>query len=626
MKINDINIDWYGWLLENMTFQISNYIHADFPLKTQFLNTDYIGASINAWLYNYNVSGIILQDEEGGYITPRFLSDIENHDNIALYYPYKLQEEQNDAEISLSWGQASWHFSHAGYDGCDYILEIGEVEEFSIAHRYNPAQLKTYGVAGSRLYLISIPQMTLQPFDHTINIYVGGSINPFNPGRLVHTQHLEEFIYDDVLSGGILLIYLDNYIEIPTEEELWIEIKIENYEPEYVSGDAHSLNLDGYGNLLHINGEWTTGTTIDPNFISNWSIMARTILPEVNISRGEITPNINFLGYHIYRLKGMSYSDEIDEFSLITPEPIQETTFTDYLYGAWQYTYRVYAVYDTGYSHFSEKYFFHNFSIIDTYPWAWSFDDVHPLNRLAGWTRVDNDDDNRGWSSPYYDYALGVVSNVSNSSPDNWLISPLFFLPSDQPIDFKYKTSAVNLYSIEDYSVFVSTTDTQIESFEEVFTETISATLAQSRTIDLSEYLGQSIYIAFRHYQSNYTGGSNYSRIRIGNFEIGSTYVSEKEEITPIYKTELHTNYPNPFNPSTTINFTLSVASNIQIDIFNIKGQKIKTLLNEYRSMGNHNVVWDGKNDAGISVSSGIYFYTIKTDNFTATRRMVLMK
>lgn len=85
-------------------------------------------------------------------------------------------------------------------------------------------------------------------------------------------------------------------------------------------------------------------------------------------------------------------------------------------------------------------------------------------------------------------------------------------------------------------------------------------------------------------------------------------------------------NYPNPFNPSTTISFSLAQESDVELSVFNITGQRVKTLLNGMRETGEHSVIWDGRDESGQTVSSGIYFYRIKTDEFSKTRKMLMMK
>lgn len=88
----------------------------------------------------------------------------------------------------------------------------------------------------------------------------------------------------------------------------------------------------------------------------------------------------------------------------------------------------------------------------------------------------------------------------------------------------------------------------------------------------------------------------------------------------------LSQNYPNPFNPQTIIRFTLPSDTRVKIEIFNILGQKVKTLLDQHLSAGVKEISWDGRNSKGVEVGSGIYFYRIKTKEFTDVRRMVLLK
>jgi hypothetical protein len=102
--------------------------------------------------------------------------------------------------------------------------------------------------------------------------------------------------------------------------------------------------------------------------------------------------------------------------------------------------------------------------------------------------------------------------------------------------------------------------------------------------------------------------------------------VSETDEIEPIlYEFSVH-NHPNPFNPETTIAFTIPNAGNVEINVYNMRGQRVRTLVNDEFRIGHHNVVWNGTDDTGQQQSSGVYFYRIITTENTATGRMVLMK
>ena len=114
-------------------------------------------------------------------------------------------------------------------------------------------------------------------------------------------------------------------------------------------------------------------------------------------------------------------------------------------------------------------------------------------------------------------------------------------------------------------------------------------------------------------YVTNGNGADNYE-LEITNYELN--------------------NYPNPFNPTTTINYSLKENSKVSLKIYNIKGQKVKTLVNEVFPAGQHSVIWNGKDDLGEPVSSGIYFYKMclhpdssgKAGHFQKVRKMILLR
>ena len=88
----------------------------------------------------------------------------------------------------------------------------------------------------------------------------------------------------------------------------------------------------------------------------------------------------------------------------------------------------------------------------------------------------------------------------------------------------------------------------------------------------------------------------------------------------------LYANYPNPFNPTTTIRYTLKESQHTKLIIFNILGQKIRTLVKDMQPAGVHSVKWDGRSDSGETMSSGVYFYRLRSGNFVKTRRMALVE
>ena len=89
---------------------------------------------------------------------------------------------------------------------------------------------------------------------------------------------------------------------------------------------------------------------------------------------------------------------------------------------------------------------------------------------------------------------------------------------------------------------------------------------------------------------------------------------------------QLAQNYPNPFNPSTEISFSLPSNSHVELDIYNVLGQKVKSLVSGELTAGEHTVMWDGQNASGATVSSGVYFYRIAAGDFTDTKKMMMLK
>ena len=88
----------------------------------------------------------------------------------------------------------------------------------------------------------------------------------------------------------------------------------------------------------------------------------------------------------------------------------------------------------------------------------------------------------------------------------------------------------------------------------------------------------------------------------------------------------LHANYPNPFNPSTTISYDLPEQAQVTLGIYDLLGKQIKTLVNQSQDAGNKIAMWDGTDNLGRQVSAGVYLYRIQVGEFSQTRKMLLLK
>ena len=88
----------------------------------------------------------------------------------------------------------------------------------------------------------------------------------------------------------------------------------------------------------------------------------------------------------------------------------------------------------------------------------------------------------------------------------------------------------------------------------------------------------------------------------------------------------LYPSYPNPFNPNTKISFSLSKLSNVHMQVLDINGRKIRNLFNKTLGSGSHTISWDGANDKGVNMSSGIYFIILNVDGVILSQKLSLIR
>ena len=104
-----------------------------------------------------------------------------------------------------------------------------------------------------------------------------------------------------------------------------------------------------------------------------------------------------------------------------------------------------------------------------------------------------------------------------------------------------------------------------------------------------------------------------------------TTAVEQFDESIPV-EYQLDQNYPNPFNPTTTIRFDIPRQGRVSIQVFSLLGQRMRVLIDEEKEAGRYAVVWDGRDDGGRLVPSGVYFYRMAGEDFLRSRKLVLLK
>ncbi len=136
----------------------------------------------------------------------------------------------------------------------------------------------------------------------------------------------------------------------------------------------------------------------------------------------------------------------------------------------------------------------------------------------------------------------------------------------------------------------------------------------------LNDYYDQLIRIGF-HCVSEQT-----FFMMLDDIEVSGVITEDYNQYTIPHTTKLLNNYPNPFNPETTISFDLKERRDVVIDIYNIRGQKINRIVDGSYNAGTHSVLWNGDDNKGDKVSSGVYFYKLKAGTYTKSKKMILMK
>ena len=114
---------------------------------------------------------------------------------------------------------------------------------------------------------------------------------------------------------------------------------------------------------------------------------------------------------------------------------------------------------------------------------------------------------------------------------------------------------------------------------------------------------------------------------RINGIEYGDiTYLDVEDDNSLLTDYFLNQNFPNPFNPSTQISYELPTESKVELVIYNMLGKEVVKLVDKNQTVGKYTINWNGRNAQGIQMPGGIYFYTLKTKEFTQTKKMLLLR
>ncbi|HPX67495.1 MAG TPA: choice-of-anchor J domain-containing protein [Candidatus Syntrophosphaera sp.] len=206
---------------------------------------------------------------------------------------------------------------------------------------------------------------------------------------------------------------------------------------------------------------------------------------------------------------------------------------------------------------------------------------------------------------------------ATQSPSSDWLITPAV-----KGMDFcQFRARSLNADNgLERIKVGVSTFGTAPQSFIIISgAQALEVPASWTQYIfDLSGFEDEIVYVGIHHCTD---GGS---ALLVDSFNAENVPVADDSQ-TPAL-TGIEGNFPNPFNPETNIRFSLARSGPVELGVFDLRGRKLKTLVNSYLPSGHHTTVWNGLDDAGRQVSSGVYLCKLRAGGQRSCHKLVLMK
>jgi PKD repeat protein len=249
---------------------------------------------------------------------------------------------------------------------------------------------------------------------------------------------------------------------------------------------------------------------------------------------------------------------------------------------------------------------------------------------VSNWSYIDNNNDDVYWQIYYEEsppdtvahtgiHGAGIWYNASGN--DDYLITPQIEIPAGaQDVTLSFWSHSHSASYLENFSVKISTGGKDINDFSTTIigSQTAPYDWTEYEYDNLAAYAGQSIYIAF-HNTSVDKWYQWLDDVRV--VAQVQTAIDEPNVTAGAEEFALYSNYPNPFNPTTTISYQLASASFVKISIYDARGKLVETLVNEQKDRGNYSVVWDAS-----GLSSGIYIYKITAGKYSNVNKCLLIR
>jgi hypothetical protein len=225
--------------------------------------------------------------------------------------------------------------------------------------------------------------------------------------------------------------------------------------------------------------------------------------------------------------------------------------------------------------------------------------------------------------------SLSIPMTASTGSvTDDWVFTDSLNIITGDSLKFWIQLGtypAGGQYFFDSLQIWITTAASPTGGTRTRIATVISLPMSQNtwqyKTYNLSAFNGQKVYAGFRYNMNTSANGLrvNLDDIFVGNLSAVGIGTQNEPGIPTAF--ELKQNYRNPFNPETIISYQLPVSSNVTLSVYDITGREVEVLVNEFRTAGTHEITFDASN-----LPSGIYIYKMISGDFTATRKMSLLK
>lgn len=647
---HDVHLAWDAPIVTRALLGYNVYRNATLIANIPHPDTlAYHDLALPSGLYSYTVTALYTSGESipAGPV----LADVDP----VILPPINLAAQVVERDVTLTWNNPEGDWITWTNMTTGNAVGTNSAIVFDVAHRWTHEDLIPYlGRSLTRIEFIPIYNDCV----YTLKVWTGGSAT--SAGTLVHSQEVVAPVLNEWNT-----VFLTSQIPIPATGEMYYGIEC-NTQGGYPAAADAGPAIEGKGNMMYFQGAWQTLTQLAPEFNYNWSIRAfaqygtptdAVALTPITTSRelpyatGTLScqsfslhePERNITGYKVYR----------DGTLLATLNSEEENTYTDQGRPNATYLYGVVSVSPNGDSEpatievvvnmqLAEQIFGDDFEahpdFAETFGLWYTRDiDNAPTAGIPGISFPGSGEPtsymvfNPAATTPpltsvsAHDGSKMLAAFAANGMVNNdWIISPSVHLGTNSRIKF-FARSLNNTNGLERFRLGVSNLPIiVIQSFQYVTgPDYVEAPLEWTEYVyDISNWDDQNVYVCIR------CVSDSASVFMLDDITIHSDggYVANDDPVAPELTNALFGNYPNPFNPETTIRYSTAEKTPVTIDVYNLKGQLVRHLVNENKDAGSYTAVFDGRDNHGLPLASGVYFYKMNAGNYNATRKMILMK